>query len=116
MVERAAQLDGRLPDPDTDLGHLEFGEDLVADRLSDGFEQAVRGGLHDLPGDGVHATVIDGLLEIVLDAGWLQVQHQFHVDLERLRRGELVLVVAMSTAEAHVAQDDAVAHRTLRSE
>ena len=48
-------------------------------------EQAERRGLHDLAGDGVDPAVVDGLLEIVVDAGGLEVQHELDVDLERLR-------------------------------
>ena len=86
VVERAAQLDRRLADAHADLGHLEFGQDLVADRLGDGLEQAVRRGLHDLAHDGVHPAVVDRLLEVVVDTRRLKVQHELDIDLEWLRR------------------------------
>ena len=42
VVERAAEPDGRLADPDDDLGHVEVGEQRVGDRLGERLEQLDR--------------------------------------------------------------------------
>ena len=87
----------------------------MADGLGDALEQAERRGLHDLAGDGVDAAVVDGLGEVVVDAGGLQVQDELDVDLERLGRLQFLVVVAVPAGEPHVAQDDPVAHRATPS-
>src|SRR5262245_66273643 len=83
----------------------------MADRLGECLEQAERGRFDDLAGDVVDAAVVDGLLEVVVDARGLEVQHQLDVDLERLRRHHLVVVDAVAALELHVAEDDQVAQR-----
>jgi hypothetical protein len=53
MVERPAELHLRLADADADLGDRKVGQELVADRLGEGLEQAERGRLDDLAGGAV---------------------------------------------------------------
>ena len=85
----------------------------MADRLGERLEQPVRGRFDDLADRLVDLPVVDRLLEVVVDAGRLQVEHELDVDLERLGREQLVVVVAVATLEAHVGQDDPVAHGCL---
>ena len=66
---------------------------------------------HDLAGGLVDPRVVDALLEIVVDSGRLEIEHELDIDLERLGRGQLVLVVAVLALELHVVEHDPVAQR-----
>ena len=109
VVERSAELDGRLAQSDGHLGDVEVGEHLVADRLGERLEQPERGRFDDLADGGIHLAVVDRLLEVVIDAGGLEVETELDIDLERLERGHLVGVVAVTTLELHVGEHDPVA-------
>src|SRR5258706_9315277 len=108
VVDRAAQLDRRLAHPDADLVDREGIEDRLADRLGDRLEQPDRRTFDDLPDELVHAAVVDRLREVVADPGRLEVEQELDVDLEGLRRLELVLVIAVPALESDVVQDDPV--------
>ena len=109
VVERSAELDLRLADADAHLGGLEVRQEFVADRLGQGLEQAERGRLDDLPDRVVDASVVDRLRQVVVDGRRLQIEHDLDVDLERLGREQLVVVVAVAALEAHVGQDNSIA-------
>ena len=82
--QRAAEVDPRLADPDGDLVDREVRQDLVRDRLGERLDEVEAGRLDDAGGQLVHGGVVDGLLQVVVDAGRLEVELQLHVDLERL--------------------------------
>ena len=109
MVERPAEPDLRLADADADLGNRKVGQELMADRLGEGLEQSEGRRLHDLAGGAVDLRVVDRLRQIVVEACRLEVEQELNVDLERLGRRQLVIVVAVTTLELHVREDDPVA-------
>ena len=95
-------MDGGLSDPHANFDDIEFGEDVAGDRLGDGLDQVERGRFDDPTGDRMHPPVIDRRGQVVADAGGLEIEDEFDIDIERLGRQPLVLVVAVATLEAHV--------------
>ena len=109
VVERPAEPDLRLADADADLGNRKVGQELMADRLGEGLEQAEGRRFHDLAGGAVDLRVVNHLRQIVIKAYRLKIEQKLDVDLERLRRHQLVIIIAMTTLELHVREDDPVA-------
>src|SRR5205085_1120785 len=64
----------------------------------------------DLPADLEYPPVIDGLRQVVVDPGRLEVRHQLDVHGEWLRLDLLALVDAVASKEAHVVEDDSIGH------
>ena len=85
VIERPAQLDLGLADPDGHLVDVEVGQQFVADGLGQRFEQPIRGRFDDLADRLEDLAVVDRLLEVVVDARRLEIEDELDVDLERLR-------------------------------
>ena len=109
-IERAGEADGRLADPDDDLGHVEVCEQRCRDRLGERLEQLHRGAIDDPPHGRVDRPVVDGRGQVVVGPGPAQVAVELDVHLERLRLALLPVVDTVAGHESHVREDDAVAH------
>src|SRR6266540_5399078 len=105
----------RLPDPDLDLTDREANQDFVGNCLGDRLDEAEAGGLHDAPADLEYRAVIDGLVQVIVHAGRLKVEHQVDVDVERLSHVLLMVVHAVAAHEHHVVESDNVGHRAAGS-
>src|SRR5205814_1770407 len=85
-------------------------EHVIRDRLGDRFEEMEGSGLDDLADEVEDAPVVDRRPQVVGRAGGAQIERQLDVDLERLRLGSFPVMVTVAAVEAHVREDDPVAH------
>ncbi len=83
--------------------------DLLPDIQAEGLQQAYRVGEHG-PDDPVDLLVVDRMGQLVLPAGWLQVQVYPDIHDEMIAGPPLLLVVAMMPVYGDALQADRALH------